>query len=60
MEPQSPPLPILTGWSNAAGLLADEAKQSREAGRDPAAAAKILYRDKTAFFEILNQPPGFR
>ena len=60
MEPQSPPLPILTGWSNAAELLACEAMQSCEAGRDPAAASKILYREKTEFLEMSNQPPGFR
>ena len=60
MKPQSPHLPILTDWSNSAELLAYEAKQSREAGRSPAAAARILYRDKTAFFEMSNQTTGFR
>ena len=60
MEPQSPPLPILTGWSIAAELRAYKAKQYLEAGCDPAAAARILYREKKAFFEMSNQPPGFR
>ena len=41
MKSTFPRIPIMQGWGDAIGLLKDEAKQSREEGRDPAAIAKL-------------------